>query len=526
MISLNNKKLVSMKEYFFRRCLFFFLVSFFLVSCGSKKMITEYTEKREHPKREFRGAWIQTAWQTRYQSMNSFQMKNYFIDLLNKLQAAGINAVIFQIRPQADAFYYSELEPWSSFLTGTQGRGLADGFDPLDFMIKECHKRNMELHAWMNPYRVKMSENQVLTRNHIYNREPNRFVKYGTQIFFDPGIPKNRAFICQIVEDIVKRYNVDAIHMDDYFYPYPIPGVSFPDNASFFQYGVNEGFSESQRDDWRRNNVNMLVKEIKETIVRTKPWVRFGISPFGIYRNKKNTPDGSGSETNGLENYGDLYADVKLWVKNGWIDYNMPQIYWELGHKSADYTTLITWWAKNNYKQPLYIGQDVTRTMDAPSYGQNNQLADKIIAERSNTLIQGNCFWSGYNIAENYKGIADELIARYHKYPALIPAYTNMSKHTPQKVQEIQELYTKDSHYLTWKAKDVYEPGGANYFVVYRFEGGAKEDLDDVRNIVAITRDNKLLLPYEGQQRKYKYVITAVNVFHNESKGKSKNIKL
>lgn len=506
--------------------LFTALAVVLLASCGTKKPQVTYSDLK-NPKREFRGAWIQTAWQGQYRNMTSEQLRHYFTTTLNKLQAAGINAVIFQVRPQADAFYYSEIEPWSSFLTGTQGKGLPDGFDPLAFLVEECHKRNMELHAWLNPYRVKLSENQVLSSNNIYYREPDRFVKYGTQIFFDPGMPKNREYICTVVKDIVNRYDVDAIHMDDYFYPYPIAGKPFPDDRSFAQYAAAQGFSSAQKDDWRRNNVNQLIKEIKNTIVVTKPWVRFGISPFGIYRNKRSTPDGSGSNTNGLQNYDDLYADVKLWVKNGWIDYNMPQVYWEIGHKAADYTTLIHWWAENNFEQPLYIGQDVTRTMDAAMPSGDSQLDEKMRLSRSFKTIQGNAFWSGYNVADNYRGVSDALKANYHKYPALIPAYTHMHRRAPQKVKNIKEAYTEKSHYLSWDSDSQRgNPETATYYVVYRFAKNQSEDLNNPANIVGITRDRSYVLPYEGGKNKYKYVITAVDAFHNESKGTAKKVSL
>ena len=516
-----------MKRYFrYQYLLTVLLVGLILSSCGSKKTVTSSADL-QYPKREFRGAWIQTAWQGQYKSMNSTQMKAYFTDVLNKFQAAGINAVIFQVRPQADAFYYSELEPWSSFLTGTQGKPMADGFDPLTFLVEECHKRNMELHAWLNPYRVSLSENQVLTKSHMYYQYPDRFVKYGTQIFFDPGIPANRDFICQVVKDIVKRYNVDAIHMDDYFYPYPIAGKSFPDDRSFATYGASQGFDQAHRDDWRRNNVNSLIKEIKETIIVTKPWVRFGISPFGIYRNKRSTPNGTGSNTTGLQNYDDLYADVKLWVKNGWIDYNMPQVYWEIGHKAADYATLVEWWANNNFEQPLYIGQDVKRTMDAVMPSGDNQLAEKMRLSRSYKAVNGNCFWYGQNIVENYRGVTSSLIANYHKYPSLIPAYTHMYRGTPKKVKNVKEKYTEAAHLLVWdRDGEKGDPLAGTYFVVYRFAQGQSENLEDARNIVGITRDTKYPLPYEGGKKKYKYVVTAVDAFHNESKGVAKKLSL
>jgi len=458
--------------------------------------------------------------------MGPEQMKQYFVKMLNDLHAAGINAIIFQIRPQADAFYYSEIEPWSRYLTGTQGKAPGGGFDPLAFMIEECHKRNMEIHAWLNPYRVGFT-NQQYVPDHLYKTQPERFVVYGNQIYFDPGIPENRLHICKVVKDIVNRYNVDAIHMDDYFYPYPVQGQAFPDDNSFGRYARSQGFDKDHRNDWRRNNVNVLIREIKYTIASTKPWVRFGISPFGIYRNKKSTPDGSGSETNGLQNYDDLYADIKLWVKNGWIDYNIPQIYWEIGHKLADYTTLINWWADNNFQQPLYIGQDVKRTMDASMPSGNTQLDEKMRLSRSLGAVNGNCFWPGYVLMENYKNVTSELVSDYHKYPALIPPYTHMHDKAPKKVKNIKEVYTEKQHILQWERNgDPHSPETGQYFVVYRFGPNEKENLDDPKYIVAITRGTRHILPYEGGKKKYKYVITAVDAFHNESKGSSKKITL
>lgn len=505
------------------------LLSFAVVSCKQQQVPAGVSSINDikYPKREFRGAWIHTVGQGQYKNMNSTQMKEYFVNMLNQLKADGINAIVFQVRPQADAFYKSDLEPWSMFLTGTQGKPLDGGFDPLAFMIEECHKRNMELHAWLNPYRVTTGENQKLIPSHIYNREPERFVKYGKQLYFDPGIPKNREFICDVVKDIVSRYAVDAIHMDDYFYPYPIAGEDFPDQKSFKTYASGQGFSANQKNDWRRNNVDQLIKEIKETIVDTKPWVRFGISPFGIYRNKKSTPDGSGSETNGLQNYDDLFADVKLWAENGWIDYNLPQLYWEMGHKAADYTTLVKWWADNSWGQHLYIGQSVRRTMDAKLPSGENQLSEKMRMTRGCPTIHGNCFWPGYDVLNNYGGIADDLKNDYFKYPALIPAYTNMSKKAPKAVNKIETFYTATQHVMAWTSEiDPLKPQTAQYFVVYRFAEKEKVDLNNAQNIVATVREPFYVLPYEGGEQKYKYVITAVDAYHNESAGKEKKVTL
>jgi uncharacterized lipoprotein YddW (UPF0748 family) len=489
------------------------LLSFFLlVSLTFTAQIT--------PKREFRGAWLHVINQNQYKTMSVPEMKQYLANILDSLQAYHINAIIFQVRPTADAFYRSSLEPWSRYLTGRQGQAPEGNFDPMAYMIEETHNRGMEFHAWLNPYRVTATDTDVLHPSHLYHQHPERFVRYGKQLYFDPGLPENREFICEVVQDIVNRYDVDAIHMDDYFYPYPIAGEKFPDDRSFKQYAAAQGFSPNQRDDWRRNNVNVLIREIKQTIVKTKPWVRFGISPFGIYRNKKSTPDGSGSDTNGLQNYDELYADVKLWVEKGWIDYNIPQVYWEIGHARADYAVLVKWWAKNNYGKHLYIGQSVSNTV------KFNQLAQKMELERTTRGIYGNCFWPGYELYKNDGGIADNLRNDYHRYPALIPAYTHMHSQSPREVKKLKAKKTHQGYVLGWQRNgDPRYPEDAQYFVVYRFSNKDRINLEDPSKIVRITRTPYYVLPYMNGRTKYVYVVTSVDRFHNESK-KWKKVKV
>ncbi|MDO5664754.1 MAG: family 10 glycosylhydrolase [Bacteroidia bacterium] len=500
---------------------FFFLSSLAIIlfACGaSKQSLTRNADST--PKREFRGVWVQTVGQSRYQQMNSAAMKHYLSEMVRKFDEAGINALIFQIRPEADAFYKSNLEPWSRFLTGAQGKAPDDpNFDPLTFIIDECHKRGMELHAWLNPYRVKTNINNSLAPDHIYWKYPERFVQYGNQLYFEPGLPENRSYICDVVRDIVSRYDVDAIHMDDYFYPYPVAGTPFPDDNSFNMYAASQGFSPNQRADWRRNNVNLLIQQLKYTIAGTKPWVRFGISPFGIYRNKRNDPNGS--DTNGLENYGDLYADIKLWMEKGWIDYNLPQLYWEIGHERADYTTLLHWWNANNFEQPLYIGQDLQRSMD------KNELDTKIRQSREMSFVHGNCYWYGYLILENSSGVADVLKTNIHRTKALIPAYTHMHKGRPNKVKKLTEVFTEDMHFLTWEHnKQPKNPEKTQQFVVYRFRANEKVDINRAENIIAVTPDNFFVLPYEGGNNRYTYVITALDAFKNEGKPVKIKVKL
>ena len=479
-------------------------------------------QQSPYPKREFRGAWIQAV-NGQFRGIPTEKLKQTLIDQLNSLQGAGINAIIFQVRPEADALYASQLEPWSRFLTGVQGQAPSPYWDPMQFMIDECHKRGMEFHAWINPYRVKTSLKSELSPNHLYNIHPEWFVTYNNQLFFDPALPESRRHICMVVADIVSCYDVDAIHMDDYFYPYPAKGMDFPDDASFARYGG--GFTN--RADWRRSNVNILIQKIHETIRGLKPWVKFGISPFGIYRNEKNDP--LGSKTNGLQNYDDLYADVLLWARNGWVDYNIPQIYWQIGHPAADYETLVKWWAKNTENRPLFIGQSVMNTIQNadPKNPSMNQLPRKMALERAYQTIGGSCQWPASAVVENAGKYRDALVQEYHKYPALVPVFDFMDDKAPGKVRKVKKVWTEDGYMLFWtppKAKD--EMDRAVQYVVYRFDDKEKVNIDDASHIVAVTRNNFYKLPYKDGKNKYRYVVTALDRLHNESKSVSKKVKL
>ena len=479
-------------------------------------------QQSPYPKREFRGAWIQAV-NGQFRGIPTEKLKQTLIDQLNSLQGAGINAIIFQVRPEADALYASQLEPWSRFLTGVQGQAPSPYWDPMQFMIDECHKRGMEFHAWINPYRVKTSLKSELSPNHLYNIHPEWFVTYNNQLFFDPALPESRRHICMVVADIVSRYDVDAIHMDDYFYPYPAKGMDFPDDASFARYGG--GFTN--RADWRRSNVNILIQKIHETIRGLKPWVKFGISPFGIYRNEKNDP--LGSKTNGLQNYDDLYADVLLWARNGWVDYNIPQIYWQIGHPAADYETLVKWWAKNTENRPLFIGQSVMNTIQNadPKNPSMNQLPRKMALERAYQTIGGSCQWPASAVVENAGKYRDALVQEYHKYPAFVPVFDFMDYKAPGKVRKVKKVWTEDGYMLFWtapRAKD--EMDRAVQYVVYRFGDKERVNIDDASHIVAVTRNNFYKLPYKDGKNKYRYVVTALDRLHNESKSVSKKVKL
>jgi uncharacterized lipoprotein YddW (UPF0748 family) len=486
-----------------------------LVSCASSRQYRQ--EAMLSPKREFRGVWIQTVFQEDYAGLTSGAFRRLMDGRLDHLQACGINAVLFQVRPEADAFYDSPYEPWSRFLTGEQGVPPDNpDFDPMAFLIEACHRRNMEFHAWLNPYRAGAGGFTDFADTHVYHRHPEWFVRYDNLTWFDPGIPECRYFVCKVVEDIVSRYDVDAIHIDDYFYPYPVAGKDFPDGHSFERYGRPLGYTRATRNDWRRNNVNQMVWMLSSTIHDTKPWVRFGVSPFGIYRNRKSDP--AGSLTSGLQNYDDLYADVLLWMEKGWIDYCAPQLYWEIGHEKADYETLIRWWDRLEYDTPLYIGQDVARTMKA------GQLNEKMMQVRMARRVQGNIFWPANELLRDNGGVADSLRRLYHRSPALIPACTHLHSGRPAKVKQLRATSLGKDVTLRWKARPVRgRPDDPHYFVVYRFPEGEKVDIKRADAIFAITRNPCCDAPDAGAP--CRYAVTAADRFHNESKPRKIRLK-
>ncbi|EKD31378.1 MAG: hypothetical protein ACD_77C00342G0018 [uncultured bacterium] len=465
-----------------------------------------------NPKREFRGAWFPTVVNTTWKNMTTDEIKADIISNLDLFKKLNINAVIFQVRPQADALFVSQLEPWSRFITGTQGKAPEPFFDPAQFVLDECHKRGMEFHAWFNPYRVTSGKNEILASDHMYFKQPELFLKYGPQIYFDPGRPGSREHLKKVVADFVTRYDVDAIHFDDYFYPYKLPYLEFPDEESFLMYYKSDGFGRFDKNNWRRNNVNILVKELNETIKSIKPWVKFGISPFGVWRNDTVDPNGSPS-TSLQTNYDDLYADILLWTKNGWIDYNAPQLYWEIGHSRVNYAPLVKWWSNNSNGVNLYIGQSIWNQLEIKNRNGDlvNQLFRKMEIVGKDPNIMGNIWWSGLGFASQPK-LVDSLENNYQKYPSLMPQYKNIDTIPPKPVSEIK--YSKG--FLSWKAPAFEtEMDRAVYYVVYKFGSGEIINIQDPSKIVSVVRD-VTRFRIDGK-RGFKYVVTALDRLQNES---------
>ena len=485
------------------------------------------TEVQDNTGREFRGGWIHIVGNTKIKDMSRAEVQAMFVEVLDSMQTAGCNAVIFQVRPCADAFYKSDVEPWSRYLSGVQGVAPAEEWDPMEFMIQESHKRGMEFHAWCNPYRVTLLEEDSLCAEHLYFQHPEIFVKHGKQLYFNPAEPLSRDFTTKAIADIVNRYDIEAVHFDDYFYPYPIAGVEFNDSLAFERYTTAQGIdvadsTEYQRvlGDWRRENVELLIKQLNDTIKEMKPWVRFGISPFGIHRNKKDTPDSSGSNTNGLSNYDELFADVPRWAEIGIIDYVVPQLYWEIGHKRACYEVLINWWNDTWKRGHLYIGQSVG-SFSKPDVNnpEIDQTEAKMRLVRDLPNVHGNVWWPAWSLVRNSANLQYNLRTNYQKVPALIPSYHWLDSKAPKGVEAIASAEGK----ITWKqnAQDAADPMQKSlFYAVYYFPAGVKADKANKECLIKLVPDAEFdtaMNPAhaEGGQ----YVVTVVDRCWNESKG-------
>lgn len=490
-------------------------------SCSTAHRGYESSSNYKTQKREFRGAWMPTIYRNEYAELSRREARDLLASRIAILHRTGCNALIFQVRAESDAWYRSSYEPWSKYLSGKQGEAPEGSWDPLAFVLEEAHKYGMEVHAWINPYRGASDATQPLDVKHPAHRYPSWFVRYGNQIILDPGLPEGRAYICNIIKDIVLRYDVDAIHLDDYFYPYPVAGQEFPDEESFGKYGLSVGYRPENKDSWRRNNVNLLIHDISCTLRQTKPWVRLGVSPFGIYRNKQT--HFIGSQTAGLQAYDDLYADVLHWANEGWIDYVVPQIYWNIGTKVADYRVLVHWWRQHlkNKHVHLYIGQDIKRTMDV------DQLEEKLLLSQTNS--EGNVLWPADELFRNYQGISEKLRQRYMYTKALLPEYRGALGKTkaPQPLSMLWEDFNEDGHMIVWE--DLHRPSDPEtpfFYVVYTFPKGEKVSVNNHKSIVSISTTPQYKLPSLDGQTQYTILVTAVNRFWQESKPRKIKIRL
>jgi uncharacterized lipoprotein YddW (UPF0748 family) len=380
------------------------------------------------PAREFRGAWIATVANKDWPSapgLSVAQQKAELISLLDTAARLKLNAVIFQVRPACDAMYASSIEPWSAYLTGAQGQAPEPFYDPLAFAIEEAHRRGLELHAWFNPFRVRVAGAQWYpSANNISRTHPEWVREYGGQLWLDPGEPAARAYVTRIIMDVVRRYDVDGVQLDDYFYPYPTllgKGLDpFPDGASWVQFGQASGLD---RADWRRQNINQFIQSIYQSIKSVKPWVKFGVSPFGIWR------PGNPPQIRGFDSYANLFADSRLWLANGWVDYFSPQLYWSIDAPQQSFPVLLNWWAQQNAR-----GRNLWPGLNAGDVGIKfpaSEIADQIAATRRQPGAGGDILFHLGSL-ENNAALADAVAGEY-QLPALVPASPWLTSSLPVK---------------------------------------------------------------------------------------------
>ncbi|MBG0856639.1 family 10 glycosylhydrolase [Streptomyces spinoverrucosus] len=378
--------------------------------------------RRPHAASEMRGVWLATVTNRDWPSRAGLTAAQQRAELLAHLDTAArrrLNTVILQVRPTADALWPSPYEPWSQYLTGTQGRD--PGWDPLGTAVAEAHARGLQLHAWFNPLRVAVhTDPSRLVASHPARRHPDWVVPYGGKLYYNPGLPQVRTFVRDAMLDAVAKYPVDAVHFDDYFYPYPVAGQTFDDDEAYDTHGG--GFSS--RAAWRRDNIDRLVRDTAARIKEIRPGTRFGISPFGVWRNASTDP--LGSDTRALQSYDDIYADTRKWVRENWIDYICPQLYWHIGNASADYAKLVPWWAAvaRGTGTQLYLGEALYKAGDpaqSAAWQDAAELSRHLTYARDFPEVRGHVFFAAREMTVDAQGAMARVVADHYQQPATPP---------------------------------------------------------------------------------------------------------
>jgi uncharacterized lipoprotein YddW (UPF0748 family) len=475
------------------------------------------------PLRQFRASWISSVVNIDWPSktgLSAAQQQAELIGWLDDAVRQHHNAVILQVRPTADAFWPSKVEPWSQYLTGTQGGD--PGYDPLAFAVTEAHKRNLELHAWFNPYRLSMGTDlNALIPTHPARLHPDWVVSYGGKLYYNPGIPAARKLVEDAIMDAVSRYDIDGVHFDDYFYPYPVAGQTFDDAATYAQYGA--GFSNLQ--DWRRNNIDLLIHELSQKMHAIKPWIKFGISPFAVWRNKATDPEGTDT-TAGVQTYDDLAADTRKWVREEWIDYIVPQVYWAGGFAPADYNKIVPWWADQvrGTHVHLYIGEatyKVGTSTQSPDWSDPAELSDHLAFDSAIPEVKGNIYFSAKDVRADRLGATTLLNNNWYTKPALIPAMPALDSRPPLPVHATRAKRTASGVQLTWSRTST----DTTSYAVYRREllGSDHCPDNDARNLLTTLRSTGATQSYVDPTatpgKTYLYTVTALDRLSNQSIG-------
>jgi len=471
------------------------------------------------PKHEFRGVWIATVVNIDWpkNGLDSIEkQKQDYLKILDFYKDLNFNAVIVQIRAAGDAFYPSQYAPWSRFLTGNEGVAPKPYYDPLQWMIEEAHARGMEFHAWLNPYRATFDQKiEILSKDHDYNQHPEWMLKYGKKYYYNPGLPEVQQHLANIMGEVVANYDVDAVHFDDYFYPYKIANEVLEDSVTYSEHAL----PQQSLEDWRRSNIDSLVKNVHETIKDKKPWVQFGISPFGVWKNKSIDPRGSDTKA-GQTTYEDLYADPLLWMKKGWIDYLVPQVYWSMDLPVASHRKIVDWWSKNSQNTNLYIGNGPykIRNNSDKAWDNKKELPAQLKLAREDKIVMGNVFFSAKSLMSDKEDILKILEKKYYHNLAL-PPISPLQKNTFGNI-EIRTQFVEKNGFLQFKIVPDQEIN-LRYALVYVAKKESKLDLENTKQLVL-----KIPISTSGDfdfntslLKGKKYIaVTFVNKFGQESK--------
>ncbi len=485
------------------------LLPIFLIatSCGFLKPIPQ-------PKTEFRGVWVATVVNIDWPKNGTDQIekqKKDFLQILDFYDALNFNAVLVQIRTAGDAFYYSKHAPWSRFLTGKEGDKPNSNFDILKWMVNESHNRGFDFHAWLNPYRATFSlRTDVLSPTHDFNTHPEWMLKYGKKHYYNPGLPEVRKKLVAIIDEVVSNYDIDAIHFDDYFYPYKIKDEVFQDSLAYSYYSL----PHQSLAEWRRANIDSLVKNIHETIKPKKPWVQFGISPFGVWKNKSTDPTGSDTQA-GQTTYEDLYADPLTWMENGWIDYLTPQVYWSMDFPVAAHSKIVDWWANNSSNTNLYIGNGAykVRNNSDKAWEQKKELPNQLKLARNTEKVRGNIFFSAKSLMNNNPDVVEYIKRKYYKTEVL-PPISPLSSSSPDWDVHLKSIETyPDSIQLSFNDLSPFR-----YAMVYHSTKKGKSEYPIKKLITKIpTKDNSINLSPSLATGKKRLALTFINHFGQES---------
>lgn len=491
----------------------------------------------QSPKREFRGLWVTTIHNLDWPSkagLSTEAQKKEFISILDRAKENGINALIVQIRPQSDAIYESQLEPWSYWLTEKPGQAPQPYYDPLEFMIEECQKRCIEFHAWFNLFRgVSHTKFSMITDNHITNQHPEWFYEFGKSLFLDPGIPEAKNYLIKVVTDVVDRYDIDGVHLDDYFYPIESKKDRRNKIDDKNTYNKHKGDFKNI-EDWRRYNNNILIKQMNDSIKKHKAWVKFGVAPFPVWRHKWDYK--LGSETNRTSaTYDHYYADTRKWIEAGWVDYLAPQMYWGTQFERIKYKTITSWWNENAFDRHIYIGHAFYKLTDTtgeasndPSWQNKYEINDQIKFARTQPNIFGGAFYRANSFNNKSRPFEKLLRDSLYQKPALVPTMSWIDSIPPPAPQNAEyyvvpsedddEHNTQSEAILKWDPPaEIDGVQDASYYIIYAIPVKNALNFDNTNYIVAVQKENYIHLLSD----KYKdcvFIIRSVDRSHNESK--------